>query len=314
MTVLDEEALRRRGEPASVELLLEWAPVLDASLGPVALRERSAALFAALPEQVVPDGVTRTVLDGPGGTQLRIFEPAERRLPGTAVLWIHGGGLIAGTPAQNDLMCAGMAVDNGCPVVATSYGLAPEAPYPQGLNDCQASLDWLLAGKLGVHRVLLAGASAGGCLALATGLAAKERGLTSVIGLFLAYPMLDDRDGRPSMEQARVSRTWHRDVNRMAWDAYLAGLDPVPYLAAPGRAGVEDLRGLPPVYLDVGTLDAFFDEDVELANKLARADVAVELVVTPRAFHASEMLAPDAPSSRRILAARRSAMARLLAD
>ena len=107
--------------------------------------------------------------------------------------------------------------------------------------------------------------------------------------------MLDDRPGRRSLERATCLKTWHRDGNRIGWEAYLgpaADSSDVPVHAAPGRATVDQLRGLPPTFIDVGTLDPFCDEDVDFAHRLGLADVAVELVVTPGAFHASEMIAP----------------------
>lgn len=114
------------------------------------------------------------------------------------------------------------------------------------------------------------------------------------------------------MERTTYTKTWHRDINTMAWSAYLGDMSEVPYLAAPGRAESADLRGLPPTFIDVGTLDAFYDEDVSLALRLGEAQVPVELVITPGAFHASEVIMPEAPTSRRILAARHSARQRLL--
>jgi acetyl esterase/lipase len=246
---------------------------------------------------------------------LRIYHPAQRRHRGAALMWIHGGGLIAGAAHYDDLACARMADDHGVPVVSVDYRLAPEWPYPCALEDCFAATTSILRDDdvaVEPGRLVVAGGSAGGGLAIALGLLARDRDLEAIGALVCAYPMLDDRPGSPSMERMTARRTWHRGSNRVAWAAYLGDSADVPIYAAPGRAEVQDLRGLPPVHVDVGTLDGFFDEDLAFAERLARADVPVDLVVTPAASHGSEHLNPDAPTSRRILAARRAARERAL--
>ena len=304
MTELDLPTLRALSEPETAAWL-DALPDVDEARGLLALQETSAATLAAMPQAPMPEGVTLTVEDD--GT--RVFTP-EGAATDRCLLWVHGGGLVAGDPRSTDDLNAGFALEQRVVVRAVRYRLAPQHPFPAGLEDC-------LAGHVRAHElfgsVLLVGASAGGNLVLATALAARERGLPAPRGVVACYPMLDDRPGSPSMERATARQTWHRAINRLAWDAYLAQVDEVPYLAAPGRATVEELRGLPPVALDVGSLDGFRDEVLAFAADLARADVPVDLCVTPRAWHASERLAPDAPSSQRIWAFRRAAIARMLA-
>ncbi|HVT76782.1 MAG TPA: alpha/beta hydrolase fold domain-containing protein, partial [Acidimicrobiales bacterium] len=161
------------------------------------------------------------------------------------------------------------------------------------------------------------GASAGGGLAAGTCLLARDRGEVAVAGQVLFYPMIDDRDATPSNQEITYSKVWHRDANRFGWSAYLGdryGTDDVPIYAAPARATVDQLRGLPPTFIDVGELDAFRDEDIEYAQKLLQAGVATELLVTPGAFHASESYHPGAGSSRRINRFRNEALARTTAS
>ncbi|MGZ6804897.1 MAG: alpha/beta hydrolase fold domain-containing protein [Nocardioidaceae bacterium] len=303
MTVLDAELFYASADPECAAVLRD-VPELDPAVGLVALRERGRQVLDDLGELPVPEGVTRSV------GELRSFVPDTVARDDAAVLWIHGGGLVAGEPRQDDLLCAALALEHRVPVMACSYRLAPENPYPAGLDDCLAALRTVLSSY---GHVVVAGASAGGGLAVATAMRARDEGLPGVAGVVAHYPMLDDRPGRASMERVRFRKTWHAELDRMAWKAYLAGQDEVPALAAPARATTEELRGLPPTFLDVGTLDGFFDEDVAFAVQLARAGVPVDLCVTPSAFHASENLAPGAPTSLRIRAARRAAFARLLA-
>lgn len=304
MTVLDDAGFAALADPACLSVLAAL-PALEPSLGVKELRELGRRALDALGPLPMPDGVTRTVEPG-----FRVFSPDAVRHDDRAVLWIHGGGMIGGEPRMDDLLCADVALTHGVAVHATAYRLAPENPYPAGLDDCVAALRSLLSTY---DTVLVAGASAGGGLAIATAMRARDEGLAGVRGVVAYYPMLDDRPGRVSMERIATRKTWHQEMDRWAWPMYLSGGAEVPAYAAPARATDAELRGLPPVALDVGTLDGFFDEDLAFAMSLARADVPVDLTVTPGAFHASEKLAPDAPSSRRIHAARHAAYGRLLA-
>jgi acetyl esterase/lipase len=132
---------------------------------------------------------------------------------------------------------------------------------------------------------------------------------------YLVYPMIDDRDLTPSTHDITTTKVWNRRSNQIGWRSYLgdrAGGPDVPIYAAPARASVDELRGLPPAYIDVGELDPFRDEDVAYAMRLIEAGVTCELHLTPGAFHGSEMAVPDAPSSRRIRGYRRDALARVL--
>jgi acetyl esterase/lipase len=312
---LDDDAYLAALDPGCVTPLLAIPP-LEPSEDPVEMRRLTHAVADAIPLPEPPEGVVLETLDAGGDVPpLRVHRPTGRRREGAGLLWIHGGGLIAGAARYDDPLCARMAADHGCPVVAVDYRLAPEAPYPAALEDCLAAVRWATSDpSVGVEpgRLVVVGASAGGGLALGLAMLVRDRGLAPLAGLVCAYPMLDDRCDTPSMHRLTARRTWHRQANQIAWRSYLDGRDKVPAYAAPARADVDELRGLPPVHLDVGTLDAFLDENLDFAARLARADVAVELVVTPAAGHGSEYLNPLAPTSRRILSARRRAIARML--
>lgn len=301
---LDTDRLLALADPTCAAVLA-GVPEMPVERGLLALRAAGVALLDQAGELPVPEGVTRTVVDG-----VRRFVPDRPAHDDRAVLWIHGGGMVAGQPRQNDPHCAELALTHGVTVLAVPYRLAPENPYPAGLDDCVAALRSVLAE---FATVVVAGASAGGGLAVGTAMVARDEGLGGVRGVVAYYPMLDDRPGRASMERVVTAKTWNHALDRRAWAAYLGDREDVPVHAAPARASADELRGLPPVFLDVGALDGFFDEDLAFAAALARADVPVDLCVTPGAFHASEVMAPDAVSSRRILAARHAAYARLLA-
>jgi acetyl esterase/lipase len=316
VVLLDDEALLAGLDPECVPALLRLGSV-DTTGDALAIRHAVARVFEAIEVPALPADVTVDVRPGADGVPpLRIYQPAVRRHARAGLLWVHGGGLIAGAASYDDPMCAMLAADHGVPVVSVDYRLAPEWPYPHGLDDCFAAMTWLLDnGELGIDpgRLVVTGGSAGGGLAIALGLLARDRGADVIGALVAAYPMLDDRPGSASMQRLTARRTWHREVNAVAWQAYLGERTDVPIYAAPGRAEVDELRGLPPVHIDVGSLDGFLDEDVAFAARLAKADVAIDLVVTPGASHGSEHLNVEAPTSRRILAARRAARERGLA-
>ncbi len=165
-------------------------------------------------------------------------------------------------------------------------------------------------------RLAIGGASAGGGLAAGTALLARDRAEVPLCFQYLVYPMIDDRDTTASTHDITTAKVWNRRSNQIGWRSYLGdrvGTEDVPIYAAPARASVDELRGLPPAYIDVGELDPFRDEDVSYAMRLLEAGIACELHLTPGAFHGSEMAVPDAPSSRRIRANRRDALSRVLA-
>jgi acetyl esterase/lipase len=198
-------------------------------------------------------------------------------------------------------------------VVSSSHRLAPEHPHPAQSEDCYAGLAWMArnAGELGFDpgRLAVYGGSAGGGLTIAVTLLARDRGFPSVAFQMPIYPMIDDANTTPSSHEITDIGIWDRDGNIEAWKWYLGEGKPDQY-AAPARA--EDLSGLPPTFIDVGTVDLFRDEDIAFAGRLMQAGVPTELHVYPGAYHASEALAPDAPLSRRIWERRVDALRRAL--
>lgn len=312
-----------RADPEIVPIL-DFMPAIDLS-GDIpaarrAVNEAMDALLATLP--TIEGVVSRDLMIAGEGDdpklRIRIYEPEGGGHDGSALLYIHGGGMVLLRVEDTDQMCRDIVAELGCVVVSVDYRLAPEHPYPAAVHDCVAALRWLHgeAAALGVDpdRVAVGGGSAGGGLAAGLALEARDRGLP-VCFQWLIYPMIDDRNETPSSHEVTEARVWNRDKNVLAWDAYLAGTErsAVPLSAAPARAGLDDLAGLPPAYIDVGEVDLFRDEDIAYAARLMQAGVACELHVTPGAFHASESYHPTAASSQRILGYRKDALRRGLA-
>jgi acetyl esterase/lipase len=156
---------------------------------------------------------------------------------------------------------------------------------------------------------VVAGASAGGGLAAALCLAARDSGGPGIAAAHLLYPMLDDRHETVSARELADTAVWNRRLAELAWSAYLADREADAY-AAPSRA--DDLRGFPPTYLEVGELDLFRDEDALFAERLAAAGVPVDFELIPGAVHAFELIAPDAAISRAAVERRDAALARAL--
>jgi acetyl esterase/lipase len=174
--------------------------------------------------------------------------------------------------------------------------------FPGAIEDAHAGLAWVHAhaAELGIdpERIGVGGASAGGGLAAALALMARDRGEVPVAFQLLIYPMLDDRQVTSSSHWD--DPIWPPSANRYAWTAYLGdargGADVSPY-AAPARA--TDLAGLPPALISVGALDGFSDENIEYAVRLRHAGVPVELHVYAGAPHGFDSLVPDAAIAKR---------------
>jgi acetyl esterase/lipase len=231
------------------------------------------------------------------GVGVRLHRPAGVSQPGPALLWIHGGGYVIGTAQQDDALCARFAHKLGITVAAVDYRLAPEHPYPAPLEDCYAALTWLAAlPAVDPSRVAIGGASAGGGLAAALALLARDRGEVTPIAQLLAYPMLDDRSG--STPENPNYRLWSPKSNRFGWAAYLGNAD--PKVAVPARH--EDLSGLPPAWIGVGTNDLFHDEDLAYAERLTAAGVPCHVEVVTGAFHGFDLVVPKATVSQSFFA------------
>jgi acetyl esterase/lipase len=288
---------------------------------------RSARLMRRLRARPVTPGPDVTVeeLTVPGPEDdgsvvaLRVFRPSVPRSPGPALLWIHGGGLIFGTPEQDDRTNIAFVRELGITVAAVRYRLAPDHRAPAAVEDAYAGLRGLVARAaeldVDVSRIAIGGASAGGGVAAALALLAHDRGEIRPAFQLLVYPMLDDRTATRADLDIRGVRMWTRKSNRYGWTSYLGrpagGPDVSPY-AAPARR--DDLSGLPPAWVGVGSLDLFHDEDVDYARRLTDSGVPCQLLVVPGAFHGFDAVLPKAGVSHSFWEAQAHALRGALLD
>jgi acetyl esterase/lipase len=298
---------------------LLWVPLSITSRRQLSLLRPLGGLVGT--PEAVPGVEVRTVaVPRPDGSTVSVllFDPVGRHPSSGAVLWIHGGGFIAGNPQQSTKDLSARAIDVGALIASVDYRLAPEHPFPAGLDDCVAALRWLVdqADELGIDaaRVAVGGESAGGGLAAALCQRALDDGGPAISGQVLVYPMLDDRTALTADHGSAGVFAWTHRSNHFAWECYLdrpISPEPTPDHAVSARR--TDLTGLPPAWIGVGELDLFHEEDVEYAARLETAGVPCELHVVPGMYHGADGLRSGAPLmadfERRIRAAIRSAIA-----
>ncbi|WP_233081847.1 alpha/beta hydrolase [Rheinheimera soli] len=235
-----------------------------------------------------------------------------------AILYMHGGGFVLGSPALYLPSIQQLAQRHNCTIVMVEYRLAPETQFPGALEDNYAALKYIYqnASELGIDKtkIVIMGHSAGGGHAAMLAIAARDRAEVPIKHQVLIFPMLDDRTGSSRKVPEQIGKLlWTAVSNEFGWSALLgqkAGIPQVPYGSVPAR--VEDLSNLPPTDIIVGAIDLFVEEDIEYAKRLIQHGVPTELHVLPGMFHASEAIYPDADISKRFSALENSAVERAL--
>jgi acetyl esterase len=223
--------------------------------------------------------VTEVTIPGPAGdVSARAYRPSAEAdvaaLP--VVVFFHGGGWILGSVDSHDSLCRQLAVASGCLVVSVDYRRPPEAPYPAALDDCSAAVRWLAANAAAIggdgNRLAVAGDSAGGNLAAACSLRARDEGEPPIAFQLLIYPCVDAEMSYPSMRENGEGKLLTASTMAWFWDSYLGpdGDRSDPY-CSPLAAG--DLAGLPPALVITAELDPLRDEGEAYALRLEQAGV-----------------------------------------
>lgn len=244
----------------------------------------------------VPCGISRETRSVPrgDGTSIRVevIRPEGATGPLPIVLHLHGGGYAIGAPRQDFGLFGRLIAARPCIIVAPQYRRSLQAAYPAALEDCHEVLVWLSAQAADLggcdQRVVVMGQSAGGGLAAALCLLARDRASASVAAQILVGAMLDDRTWSTDLNPADLS--WSVGKNRLAWQLYLKGQPATPY-AAPSRA--TDLTGLPPTFGIAGDCDLFHTENADYFTRLAQAGVEANFRTVTGGYHGVEVFAPE---------------------
>lgn len=241
-----------------------------------------------------------------------LYRPTSDQTNGTAYLHIHGGGYVIGSAAGSDANNLELCASLGITVLSVDYRLAPEHPLPAPLDDCYAGLQWLHdnAESLSIDpaRIAIGGESAGGGLAAACAILARDRGELSICHQHLTYPMLDSRTGRAGFEGDPLvgEFIWTRSLNIFGWDSILGDAETK---APQVPALLEDFSNLPSTWIHTVGLDLFRDENIEYAQRLMAAGIATELEVLPGACHGYQMM-PGTQLGERYRQSHKNALAR----
>ncbi|KAJ5935084.1 hypothetical protein N7466_004631 [Penicillium verhagenii] len=279
-------------------------------------RAMTAAMTIPLPP--IPDSLERLVhhVQRADGYEVTVLHFRQRRQAGAegdpAILHIHGGGYFSLSAEQCSVPHIKTVSSTGVQILTVDYRLAPEHPYPTPLNDCWTVLKWLHANtsQLGINpsRIAVMGESAGGGLAAALTLMARDKALSPPIAKqILVYPMLDDRTNTNHAGQLTF---WDEVDNKTGWTAYVgpdAGSENVDAYAAPAR--VESVEDLPPLYLDCGQLDIFVHEGLEYVRRFVAANIPTECHLYPGVPHGFEAFAPSISLTKQAVGNREKAMA-----
>lgn len=280
-----------------------WIPKV--SFGPrlASLANRPRMSVTDVPDDLLVQDIAVPGPNGAPEVRVRLIRPKTLKGQAPALLWLHGGGMILGSNTQDDATNFAFARTLGISVASVEYRLSPRHVAPAAVEDAYAALIWLVAHArehgIDPDRIAIGGQSAGGGLAAGLALMTHDRAEVQPAFQLLAYPMIDDRTVVRTGLDTRNVRVWTPGSNRFGWTSYLgqepgsAGVSPY---AAPARC--EDLTGLPPAWIGVGSLDLFFDEDTTYAARLQEAGVPCELVIVEGAFHGFDAIFRRKPVSR----------------
>ncbi len=227
-----------------------------------------------------------------GEITILVIEPKERneeKLP--CLVFFHGGGFMLKASGGHYEIAKKYAYKTPCKVVYADYRVAPKHPFPIPAEDCYAAYRWALehAEELNIdtNRMIIGGDSAGGNLAAAVTLMARDRGLKMPVFEMLIYPVTDRRMITESMKKYVDTPVWDANLSKMMWDCYLGGQTPghIEY-ASPAEA--VDFAGFPSTYIEVAEFDSLRDEGIALGEKIKAAHIPVELHEIKGACHGFE--------------------------
>lgn len=281
-------------------------------------RERINAIFSMAMADPSKFEVSReeVLIPGNAGPDVRclLYVPSDKSSHKPGYLHMHGGGFLFGRPEMSDLMNFRCAHSLGAVVCSVDYRMGPEDPFPAPLEDCYAALAWLHQNaarwNLDTSRIAVGGESAGGGMAAALAIHARDKGEYAICHQHLSSPMLDNRTGTAEFPGDPLTGefVWSRASNQFGWQCHLGEAEAV---APQVPARLEDFAGLPGAWINASGMDLFRDENIEYARALMKAGVATELSVIPGAPHGFEVI-PKTRIGKRFFQEHLSALAKAL--
>lgn len=294
-------AMAEQGNPVTVPERGDWKVLRKIANGNLS---HWASLMSSDPDV----SIRYFFITAPDGAMIecRWYEKKESS-PCSAVVYAHGGGMIAGDLDMYDPVVSEYVSLSGVPFLSVNYRLAPEARGNMMAEDLLSGISWLIKHSsefsVDLNRIAIMGDSGGGGVAAGAAILARDRRI-SLARQILIYPMLDDRNLKPD-PLIEPFLTWTYNSNFTGWSAVLGddlGTDNVSAISAPARC--TNFKGLPPTYIEVGDLDIFRNEDISYAGELARAGIPVEMHIHPGAPHGYDRLAPHSKLARQAMADR----------
>lgn len=272
--------------------------MLAARPRPASLAERRQRLDGLCAQYPMPADVHVEPVDAGGVAAEWTATPGAE--PARVLLFLHGGGYISGSIASHRHMIAQAGREAGARTLALGYRLAPEHPFPAALEDAIAGYRWLLSQGFAPERIVVAGESAGGGLAIAALVSLRDVGAPLPACIWCSSPWVDlEMSGGSMSAKAAVDPLIQKPYLTELASLYLDGADPRTPMASPIHA---DLRGLPPLLIQVGSAETLLDDAVRLAGAAGAADMRVTLQVWPDMIHAWHLFYPQVDAGRRSLA------------
>jgi len=270
-------------DPIAAGLLQQMAeqampPLNEMSPAEARLAAEGFRAMAGEPEEVAD--VSDRTIPGPGGDiPIRVYTPAgagSAALP--CLIYYHGGGWVLGDIIGTDTICRAVANRTGCKIVSVEYRLAPEHKFPAPLDDCYAALEWVAASggsiRVDTGRLAVGGDSAGGNLAAAVALRARDEGGPALRMQLLIYPVTNHDFDTASYQENGAGYLLTQDMMKWFWDHYLNSADEGKRaVVSPLRA--DNLRGLPRAFVLTAEFDPLRDEGEAYAERLREAGVEV---------------------------------------
>jgi monoterpene epsilon-lactone hydrolase len=271
---------------------------LAANPRPAGLSERRLRVDALGGQYPIPADVRVEAADANGVRAEWTTTPEAD--PARVILFLHGGGYVSGSLNSHRHMVAQAGREAGARTLALEYRLAPEHPFPAALEDAIAGYRFLLSRGFTPDQIAVAGDSAGGGLAVALPVSARDAGIPLPACIWCSSPWVDlEATGSSLTTKAAVDPMIQKPYLIELAASYLNGADPRSPLASPLHA---ELRGLPPMLIQVGSAETLLDDSVRLAGVAGAADIRVRLEVWPDMIHAWHLFYQEVAGGRRALA------------